>query len=156
MQIRAYYEDVMQGRRIPPPRREAAFPGACETLAELADAGTLLAIVTSRGNHRVHDILASCGMHGRFLTIKTVDHGPGKPNPYLLLQAMDELGVRPDQTVMLGDTTYDMLMARNAGTAAVGVIWGVHEAHELATAGAHRVVERFEEIPPIVQALTGE
>ena len=155
-QIRAYYDEVAQGRRPPPPRREAAFPGACETLAALADIGTLLAIVTSRGNHRVHDILASCGMSDHFLTVKTVDHGPGKPNPYLLLQAMAELGARPEQTVMLGDTTYDILMARNAGTAAVGVSWGVHEAHELTTAGAHRVVERFDEIPPIVQALTGE
>jgi phosphoglycolate phosphatase len=154
--IRAYYDEVAQGRRIPPPRREPAFPGACETLAELADAGVLLAIVTSRGSHRVHDILASCGIADHFVTVKTVDHGPGKPNPFLLLQAMDEAGVTAEQTVMVGDTTYDISMARNARTAAVGVNWGVHEAHELEAAGAHRVVERFEEIPPLVRTLTGD
>jgi phosphoglycolate phosphatase len=154
--VRAYYEDVMAGRRVPPPRREPAFPGACETIAALAEAGFLLAIVTSRGSHRVHDILSTCGIAERFLTVKTVDHGPGKPNPYLLLQAMSEAGVSPDQTVMVGDTTYDVLMARAAGAPAVGVSWGVHDAGELVAAGAHRVVDRFEEIPPIVRALTGE
>jgi phosphoglycolate phosphatase len=153
--IRAYYDDVAAGRRAPPPRREPAFPGACEALAALADAGVLLAIVTSRGNHRVHDILSACGIAGHFLTVKTVDHGPGKPNPFLLLQAMAEAGVSGDQTVMVGDTTYDILMARNARTAAVGVDWGVHPPHELEAAGANRVVTRFEEIPPLVHELTG-
>jgi phosphoglycolate phosphatase len=154
--IRAYYDEVAAGRRPPPLRHEPAFPGACEALAELADAGVLLAIVTSRGSHRVHDILASCGIAGHFLTVKTVDHGPGKPNPFLLLQAMAEAGVTADQTVMVGDTTYDMQMACNAGTSAVGVAWGVHEAHELEAAGANHVVGRFEDIPPLVHSLTGE
>ena len=154
--VRAYYDDVVAGRRTPPPRREPPFAGACETLGTLADAGFLLAIVTSRGSHRVHDILAACGIAERFLTVKTVDHGPGKPNPYLLLQAMSEAGVSPERTVMVGDTTYDILMARAAGTHGVGVSWGVHEMGELVAAGAHRVVDRFEDIPPIVRALTGE
>jgi phosphoglycolate phosphatase len=153
--VRAYYEDVMAGRRAPPPRREPPFPGACETLAELADAGVLLAIVTSRGSHRVHEILASCGIANHFVTVKTVDHGPGKPNPFLLLRAMDEAGVTARQTLMVGDTTYDMLMACNARTAAVGVSWGVHDVHELEAAGADRVVGRFEDIPPLVRTLTG-
>jgi phosphoglycolate phosphatase len=153
--IRAYYDEVAAGRRPPPPRREPPFPGACEALTTLADAGVLLAIVTSRGNHRVHDILSSCGIAGHFLTVKTVDHGPGKPNPFLLLQAMEEAGVMAEQTVMVGDTTYDILMARNARTAAVGVDWGVHQPHELEAAGANRVVTRFDEIPPLVHELTG-
>ena len=153
--IRAYYDDVMAGRRATPPRHEPVFPGACEALSALADAGVLLAIVTSRGNHRVHDILSSCGIAGHFLTVKTVDHGPGKPNPFLLLQAMAEAGVTAEQTVMVGDTTYDIFMARNARTAAVGVNWGVHQPQELEAAGADRVVARFEEIPPLVHELTG-
>jgi phosphoglycolate phosphatase len=146
----------MAGRRTSPPRREPPFAGACEALGALAEAGLLLAIVTSRGSHRVHDILKACGIADHFLTVKTVDHGPGKPNPFLLQQAMTEAGVSPDRTVMVGDTTYDILMARAAGTHGIGVSWGVHEAEELVAAGAHRIVERFDEIPPIVRALTGE
>jgi phosphoglycolate phosphatase len=153
--IRAYYDEIARGERVAPPRRELPFPGACETLAALAEADTLLAIVTSRGNHRVHEILEACGISGHFLTVKTVDHGPGKPNPYLLREAMAEAGVEARDTVMVGDTTYDIQMARNAGTAAIGVSWGVHEPHELTSAGAHHVVAQFEEIPPLVRALTG-
>ena len=152
--IRAYHEDVAAGRRPATPRDEKAFPGAHEALAALEAEDTLLAIVTSRGNHRVHDILSACGFAGRFLTIKTVDHGPGKPNPYLLRQAMAEAGVEPRDTVMIGDTTFDVQMARNAGTGAVGVNWGVHESHELTAAGAHHIAERFDEVPALVRALT--
>ena len=152
--IRAYYDEIARGERPAPPRRELPFPGACETIAALVESDTLLAIVTSRGNHRVHEILEACGISGHFLTVKTVDHGPGKPNPYLLREAMAEAGVEARDTVMVGDTTYDIQMARNAGTAAIGVSWGVHEPHELALAGAHHVVARFEEIPPLVRMLT--
>jgi phosphoglycolate phosphatase len=154
--IRAYYDDVAQGRRTAPPRDVTAFPGAHDALAALEADEVLLAIVTSRGNHRVHDILDRCGFAGRFVTVKTVDHGPGKPNPYLLREAMTEAGARPEETVMVGDTTYDILMAVNAGTASLGVSWGVHETHELIGAGAHRVVARFAEIPPAVRALVGD
>ena len=58
-----------------------------------------------------------------------------------------------NQTVMIGDTTFDVLMAVNAGTAAIGVSWGVHEPHELDAAGAHRVIEEFHELPPILETL---
>ncbi len=153
--IRAYYNDVAAGLRPAPPRDEKPFPGAHEALASLEAEDTLLAIVTSRGNHRVHDILSDCGLAGRFLCVKTVDHGPGKPNPYLLRQAMVEAGVEPEDTVMIGDTTFDVLMAKNAGTAAVGVSWGVHPRDELSAAGAHRIAERWDEVPALVRALTG-
>jgi phosphoglycolate phosphatase len=152
--IRAYYDDVAAGRRPAPPRDEKPFPGAHEALGALEAEETLLAIVTSRGNHRVHDILSACGFAGRFLTIKTVDHGPGKPNPYLLQRAMAEAGVEPGDTVMIGDTTFDVMMARSAGAASVGVSWGVHESHELTAAGAHRIAERFDEVPDLVRMLT--
>ncbi len=153
--IRAYYNDVAAGLRPAPPRDEKPFSGAAEALAALEAEDTLLAIVTSRGNHRVHDILSECGFAGRFLCVKTVDHGPGKPNPFLLRQAMEEAGVEPCDTVMVGDTTFDVMMARNAGTAAVGVSWGVHPGHELTAAGAHRIAESWAEVPDLVRALTG-
>jgi phosphoglycolate phosphatase len=154
--IRAYYDDIAHGRRTAPPRDVVPFPGAHDALAALEADDVLLAIVTSRGNHRVHEILERCGFAGQFVTVKTVDHGPGKPNPYLLREAMSEAGARPGETVMVGDTTYDILMAVNAGTASVGVSWGVHEAQELIGAGARRVVDRFEEIPPALRALVGD
>jgi phosphoglycolate phosphatase len=54
---------------------------------------------------------------------------------------------------MIGDTTFDILMACNAGTASIGVSWGVHEPDELRDAGAHRVAETMEELPPVIDRL---
>ena len=130
------------------------FPGAHEVLDQLEAEGYLLGVVTSRSGHRLHELLDEQGLGDRFQIFRTADMGPGKPNPYLLLDAMSELGVDAKRTVMIGDTTFDVLMAVNAGTEAIGVSWGVHERHELDAAGAHRVIEAFHELPPVLETLT--
>jgi len=151
--VRDYHDRVARGELTRPPRNEALFPGARAVLDRLEADGYVLGIVTSRGNRRLQELLESQGIAHRFATLKTVDHGPGKPNPFLLLQAIAEVGGANAQTVMIGDTTFDIEMARNAGTAAIGVSWGVHEVHELEAAGAHRVVGLFDQLPPAIAAL---
>ena len=153
--IRAYHDDVARGARPRPPRDPVLFPGAVEALDALEDSGYLLAIITSRSNARLLELLHRQGIGGRFVALKTTDHGPGKPNPHLMLQTLAETGVAETDAVMVGDTTFDVLMARNAGTAAVGVSWGVHERHELSEAGAAHVVDTFHEILPTLDRLTG-
>jgi phosphoglycolate phosphatase len=153
--IRNYYAEIAQGRRRRPSHSEALFSGARETLDALDGAGYLLAIITSRSNNRLVELLELQGIRGRFVTLKTTDHGPGKPNPHLMLQTLAETGVAEQDTVMVGDTTFDVLMARNAGTVAVGVSWGVHERDELVQAGAAHVVDEFHEILPALDRLTG-
>ena len=152
--IRNYHDEVARGLRPRPPRDQALFPGAVETLDALEEAGYLLSIITSRSNGRLVDLLEQQGIARRFVALKTVDHGPGKPNPHLMLQTLSETGVEAADAVMVGDTTFDILMAKNAGTAAVGVSWGVHERHELTEAGAAHVVDAFHEIPPTLDRLT--
>jgi phosphoglycolate phosphatase len=151
--IHNYHDEVRRGIRPRPPATISPFPGAHEVLDHLEAEGYLLGIVTSRSSHRLHDLLDDNGLAERFQTFKTADMGPGKPNPYLLLEAMADLGVDAGRTVMIGDTTFDVLMATNAGTAAVGVSWGVHEPHELDAAGAHCVIDAFHELPPILGTL---
>lgn len=153
--IKAYHEEVRQGVRPRPPRSESPFPGALETLARLEQHDYLIGLVTSRSNHRLSELLEAQGFGGKFVTLKTPDMGPGKPNPHLLIEAMDELGVARDRTVMVGDTTFDVLMARNAGASAVGVSWGVHSVEDLTAAGAHRIADAFDDLPSMVEALTG-
>ena len=65
-------------------------------------------------------------------------------------QTLSELGIEKENTVMVGDTTFDMLMARSAGTAAIGVSWGVHEPGELTEAGAHHVVDEVLQLPDTI------
>jgi phosphoglycolate phosphatase len=153
--IRTYHEEVRQGLRARPDRTEAPFPGALDLLARLQEQDYLIGLVTSRANNRLGELLEKHGLGGCFVTRKTADMGPGKPNPHLLIAAMDELGVSRDRTVMIGDTTFDVLMARNAGAAAVGVSWGVHDRDELIAAGAHRIAEAFDDLPSMIEALTG-
>ncbi len=74
----------------------------------------------------------------------TADDAPSKPHPAMIEQAMDAVGVQAADTVMIGDTTFDILMARAASVPAIGVAWGYHEAAELVQAGAGAVVEDFD------------
>ena len=152
--IRNYHDEVARGVRPPATRAEISlFPGALEILETLEGAGYLLSIITSRSLDRLEEMLETQGIRSRFVALKTVDHGPGKPNPHLMLQTLSETGVEKQDAVMIGDTTFDILMACNAGTSAIGVSWGVHETVELHEAGAHRVVDRFHDIPDAIHGL---
>lgn len=143
--IKEYHAEIARGERPPPDRPpEIIFDGVMEVLDALEASGYVLGIVTSRSNRRFHEILDNAGLEGRFVTVKTADMGPGKPNPFLLNEAMRDVGVDREYTVMIGDTTYDIQTGRNAGTGAIGVTWGVHPAHMLVDAGAHHVVDRFD------------
>lgn len=153
-QIRAYHEEVRQGLRVRPARREALFPGVRDTLRALEAEDYLLGIVTSRTGGRLSELLDAHEIGNHFVVIKTADMGPGKPNPYLLLEAMSDIGADASATVMIGDTTFDIEMAVGAGTSAVGVSWGVHEVGELEAAGAHRIITSFDEVHATVSAMT--
>ena len=79
--------------------------------------------------------------HGHFHTIQTADDHPSKPHPSMIRKAMAEAGASPAATVMVGDTAFDMEMARNAGVGAIGVAWGYHAPERLKEAGAHRILD---------------
>ena len=79
-----------------------------------------------------------------------MDNNAGKPHPEMLQRAMAEVGAEPEETVMIGDTSYDMLMARAARCRALGVAWGYHPRDELHAAGAEHLAERFGEIPGLL------
>ncbi len=154
-QIRAYHEEVARGERPRPERSEALFPGVLPMLDAVESSGYLLAIITSRSGGRLMELLEAHGIRERFISLKTTDNGPGKPNPHLMMQVLSETGVDKTDAVMIGDTTFDILMARNAGTSSVGVTWGVHESHELRDAGAGHVADHIDEILPAIDRLTG-
>jgi phosphoglycolate phosphatase len=152
-EIRAYHESMARGERPKPSRDQTLFPGVLDMLDAVEEAGYLLAIITSRSGHRLAELLEAQNIANRFVSLKTTDNGPGKPNPYLMLQTLAETGVDKQDAVMIGDTTFDILMACNAGTASIGVSWGVHEPHELRDAGAHQVAETMEELLPVMDRL---
>lgn len=125
---------------------EPLFEGARETISALDVPEVWLGIATGKNRRGLLHSLEYHGLHQHFATLKTADDGPSKPHPEILHQAMAETGVEPENTVMIGDTTYDMLLARNAGAEAIGVSWGYHGADELLANGAARVVNSFSEL----------
>jgi phosphoglycolate phosphatase len=135
--------------------RDPLYPGARETIERLDVAGWLLGVATGKSHRGLMATLERHVLADRFVTLQTADRAAGKPHPEMLMKAMAEAGAEPAATVMIGDTTFDMAMARAARTRAVGVAWGYHHADELRDAGADCIVSRFAELPEVLDALMG-
>jgi phosphoglycolate phosphatase len=134
------YRTGYPGKRELPAMHDPLYPGIAEVVAELAGRDdTVLGIATGKSRKGVARILEREGWRGRFLTIQTADDNPSKPHPAMVLRAMAETGAEPAETVMVGDSTYDIEMARAAGVGAVGVAWGYQAPEQLQRAGAHRM-----------------
>ncbi len=107
------------------------FPGAEEVLTELNRSGYLLAVATGKGRAGLDRVLEYTGIGDLFHATRCADETLSKPHPEMLLQIMEELGVEGRETVMIGDTEWDMLMACNAGTERVAVSYGAHSVERL-------------------------
>ncbi len=147
------YKAAFRTARAHPDFHEPLFPGAREVLDSLEAAGALLGIATGKGRMGLDLTLQHHGLEGRFVTLQTSDLAPGKPNPEMVYRAMRETGAEPENTVMIGDTSFDILMARNAGVTAIGVSWGYHDQGELEAAGAHTILDHFDELPTMLTRL---
>jgi len=129
------------------------YPGARAALARLDAAGWLLSVATGKGRRGLDHVVRAHGLDGLFIGTQTADDAPSKPHPGMVLNCLAAAGVEPAQAVMVGDSTYDMEMARAAGIRAVGVTWGYHPPERLTAAGAERLVERFDTLDPALAAL---
>ena len=116
-------------------------------------AGWLLGVATGKSSNVLKSTLENQNIDRYFITLQTADLSVGKPDPDMLLKAMRDTGAEKKRTVMIGDTSYDMKMARNAGTSAIGVTWGYHSVEELYDSGAHSVVKTFSQIPLALENL---
>ena len=108
-----------------------AFDGAADLLATLNRAGVPVAIATGKGRQGLNSALAAVGWNHHFVTSRCADEGNPKPHPWMLLDICAELTVAPARTVMIGDTTHDLTMARSAGARAVAVSYGAHPIDQL-------------------------
>ena len=129
---------------------EPLFPGVRALLAKLADAGHLLGVATGKSDRGLALCLDHHGLTGRFHTLQTADRHPSKPHPSMLEAAMADVGATPAETLMLGDTMFDMEMAVNAGVRAIGVDWGYHDRDELVQSGASIVLEAADALLPLL------
>jgi phosphoglycolate phosphatase len=123
------------------------FSGARELVEELAKSGYLLGVATGKSRKGLNSALEGTGLVHRFHATRCADETFSKPHPEMLLQIMDELGAEGPETLMVGDTEYDMQMANNAGARALAVCHGVHERDRLLRHGPLDCLETLQEMP---------
>ena len=133
------------------PKHIKIFDGVAETLSKLAADGLQLAIATSRGSRSLKVILETYAMDGCFCDMVTADDGIApKPLPDMVLTLLGRMGVRAEDTIVVGDTTFDLDMGSSAGCRTIGVSYGNHSREQLQTSSPDWVVDRFAEIADII------
>jgi phosphoglycolate phosphatase len=148
------YKNAFRELDHDPSETEGLFPSCKDIIAELAGREDLiLGIATGKSRRGVDRLIEAEGWHGIFATIQTADEHPSKPHPSMIYQAMLETGIAPTKTIMIGDTTYDVEMARAAKVGALGVTWGYHHRDELKEAGAHVIIDDYTVMPTTLDAM---
>jgi phosphoglycolate phosphatase len=139
------YKAAFGRLRADPACEEPLFPGAEALIARLAArSDIMLGIATGKSRRGVAHILETHGWTDVFATVQTADDAPSKPDPTMLRQALADTGIQADSAVMIGDTSFDMGMAKAARLHAVGVSWGYHPVAALREAGADTIIDSFE------------
>jgi len=123
-----------------------SFKHVTEGLQNLVDRNYLLAVATGKSREGLDRALTKVDFGHMFSITRCGDEGFPKPNPDMLNFIMDDLGVFPDRTLMIGDTTHDLLLAHNAKTKSIGVTYGAHEKNKLAALNPLACVDSFEEL----------
>lgn len=120
---------------------EPLYDGILDAIDTLDADGWLLGVATGKSDRGLHAVLEHHKILHRFVTLQTADRHPSKPHPSMLHTAIAEAGASPATSVMIGDTHFDMAMARAAGVHALGVSWGYHDRDVLIDGGAAHVVD---------------
>ncbi|HEY0571861.1 MAG TPA: HAD-IA family hydrolase [Enterovirga sp.] len=145
------YKAAFGRLRADPACEEPLFPGAEALIARLAArSDIMLGIATGKSRRGVAHILETHGWTDVFATVQTADDAPSKPDPTMLRQALADTGIQAESAVMIGDTSFDMGMAKAARLHAVGVSWGYHPVAALREAGADTIIDSFEAFDPVL------
>lgn len=140
------YKAAFRAARAEGRLAEPLYGGISDLLADLYDRGWTLGVATGKSDLGLVNCLETHGLEKLFATLQTADRHPSKPHPAMLLAAIDDVLASPGKSVMIGDTEFDIAMAKAAGVRAIGVAWGYHTPDELLGAGADMVAETPEEL----------
>jgi phosphoglycolate phosphatase len=132
------------------------FPGIGDLLRALAaQPATLLGIATGKSRRGLAALLDAHRLGGVFQTVQTADAHPSKPDPAMLRACLVETGIDRSRAAFVGDTTFDMAMARALGASAIGVGWGYHAAADLHAAGAEAVARDAAALARLLDRVAG-
>ncbi len=122
------------------------FEGVTETLQQLRSEGHHVAVATGKSRRGLDRVLAQLEWQDYFHATRCADETASKPHPLMLHQILQQLDYSPDEAVMVGDTTFDLEMARNAGMRRVGVSYGAHPVSRLATSQPMAIIDNFADL----------
>jgi phosphoglycolate phosphatase len=122
------------------------FDGTLQMLHALKVREHLLGVATGKSRRGLDEALAGTALRGLFDATRTADETASKPDPRMLLELMEEVGITPERTLMIGDTTHDLLLAANAGTASIGVSYGAHDHASFAEFAPRHVAHSVAEL----------
>jgi phosphoglycolate phosphatase len=146
---RARVRDTFRDHFLEGGQAAQLFPGARDALTALSRQGATLAVATGKGRVGLDRELAETGLGALMVATRCVDECASKPAPDMLEQLMECVGHARDETLMVGDSEYDLLMALNAGTASVGVAGGAHAHERLARHAPLAVIASVAELPDL-------
>lgn len=126
---------------------QALFPGAREVLVELKAAGYLLAVATGKGTSGLKRAINGEMLHEVFDATRCAEETISKPNPQMLHEILDDLGLRPTDALMIGDTSYDLEMATRAGMQRLAVTYGAHRRELLVPYGPLGFLDDIRDLP---------
>ncbi|TMV03283.1 HAD family hydrolase [Ruegeria sediminis] len=150
--VEAYKEAYHAQRVAQGAASSPLYPGALDVLRALhSEPGNLLGVATGKSQRGLDALLEAHGLEGYFVTRQVADHHPSKPHPSMIDTARAETGAEPASTVMIGDTSFDMEMAKAAGVTGIGVSWGYHSTTALADAAS--IIDAFDQLPPALEKL---
>ncbi|UAB79085.1 HAD-IA family hydrolase [Erythrobacter sp. SCSIO 43205] len=145
-QIVEHYKTAFRQRREEGLLQEPLYDGMEQLLRRLHADGWSLAVATGKSDRGLNACLTGHGLIDLFVSLQTADRHPSKPHPAMLEAALFEAGAQPNQSVVIGDTSFDMQMAVAARVRAVGVAWGYHSPQDLIATGADTVANTMDEL----------
>ena len=146
--IDAYKQHFFSGER-----QLALFDGVAEALPQLRDAGYTLAIATGKARAGLNRMLDLTGIGAYFEVTRCADEAFSKPHPAMLQYILDMTVIEPGRTLMIGDTTHDLELARNAGTHSAALSYGAHPLEEMLPLNP---VAHFDDFPSLTRWLLQE
>lgn len=129
---------------------EILFEGVAETLSALSRQGHLLAVATGKSRSGLERGLHQSELGGFFHMTRCADEAGSKPDPQMLEDIIQALGLQAQQALMIGDTEFDLEMARNAGIASLGVTYGAHDKARLNRHGPIGCIDDIRELPELL------
>ncbi|WP_375193502.1 HAD family hydrolase [Marinobacter sp.] len=126
------------------------FEGMADVVADLRNAGRQCSVATGKSRRGLDSALVSSGLGGHFEITRCADETRSKPDPTMLREILQFYGIEPEDAVMIGDTRYDLEMAKRIGMPSIGVEWGVHKRDVLGDYDPHAIVESVPELRKVL------